>query len=384
MRYRYSAGADGKPVKKAAIYTRDEHGINLDDIDGEAVGVVQRLKDSGYESYIVGGAVRDLILGKKPKDFDIASEASPAQIRRLFRNSRIIGRRFKLVHVYFGPRIYEVSTFRSLTDGINGNTYGTIEEDVQRRDFTMNALFYDPAQQVVIDYVGGMKDIRAKRVKAIFPIATIFTDDPVRMIRAVKYSAATGFSIPLLLKWKIKAQSHLLSSISSSRLTEEIFKIIRSPYAAGIAEALDDVGLYAYLQPGAAAQMKANSLFRNRYLQSLAALNGEKFKNRPGEALGALVNDYLEDTADLTLGISESYKAAYSIARNFILPMTPPRFELEHAVRRFFSSRGMHVMKSLTLDRGGGKPKAEEGSAAAESKPRRRRPRRKPKGKTGQ
>ena len=174
MRYRYSTGKNGKLVKKALVYTRDEHGINFDDVDGEAVGVVKRLKDGGYESYIVGGAVRDLILGKKPKDFDIVSEANPVQIRRMFRNSRVIGRRFKLVHVYFGPRIYEVSTFRSLRDGLTGNTFGTIEEDVLRRDFTMNALFYDPGQQIVVDYVGGMKDIRAKRVKAIIPLATIF------------------------------------------------------------------------------------------------------------------------------------------------------------------------------------------------------------------
>jgi len=382
MRYRYSTGKDGRPVKKAVVYTDDEHGINFADVDGEAVGVVQRLKNAGYESYVVGGAVRDLILGKKPKDFDIASEASPVQIRRLFRNSRIIGRRFKLVHVYFGPRIYEVSTFRSLRDGLTGNTFGTIEEDVQRRDFTMNALFYDPGQRVVVDYVGGMKDIWAKRVKPIIPLATIFRDDPVRMIRAVKYAAATGFSLPLSLKWKIKSQSALLSTISPSRLTEEIFKIVNSSYVAGIVEALDDNGLYAFLQPDAAKLMKANSLFRSRYLQSLAALNAEGFKNRPGEKLGALVNDYLEDITDLKLGTSENYKATYAAARSFVLPMNPPRFELENAVRRFFGSRGVQLKKTFMMDRpGSGKPPSAQDGAKAhsgEAGPRRRRRKRSP------
>ena len=386
MRYRYSAGKNGKPVKKAAVYTRDEHGINPADVDGEAVGVVARLKDAGYESYVVGGAVRDLILGKKPKDFDIASEASPTQIRRLFRNSRIIGRRFKLVHVYFGPRIYEVSTFRSLKDGLTGNTFGTIEEDVLRRDFTMNALFYDPAAQVVVDYVGGMKDIRAKTVKAIIPVATIFADDPVRMIRAVKYAAATGFSLPFALRWKIRSQSPLLASVSPSRLTEEILKIVTSPSAAAIVAALDAIGLYAYLQPDAAKLMRSNALFRRRYLASLEALSSDAFKNRPGERLGALINDFMEDTADLTLGTNESYKAAYAAARSFVLPMNPPRFDLEQAVRRFFSARGIQVRKSFLAERGGGAAKlaAGEGAGVAgDGKGRRKRRRRKPGTKPG-
>jgi poly(A) polymerase len=296
MRFRYSAEENGKLIKKAVVYTKDEHGINFEDVDKEAINIVQRLKDSGYESYIVGGAVRDLILKKKPKDFDIASEANPSRIKKIFRNSRIIGRRFKLVHVYFGPRIFEVATFRSLKDGLSSNTFGTISDDVLRRDFTMNALFYDPAEQLVVDYVGGMKDIRAKQVRPIISLSTIFKDDPVRMIRAVKYSTATGFTLSLPLRLKIKAQSPLLASISPSRLTEEIFKIIYSPQAARIVEALDDRGLYVWLQPKAAKLMKENLLFRSRYLRSMTA--AQTNKNLPGETLGALINDYLEDIAD--------------------------------------------------------------------------------------
>ena len=393
MRYRYSTEENGKLVKRAVVYTRDEHGINYDDVDSEAVGIVKRLKDCGYETYIVGGAVRDLILKKKPKDFDIVSEANPAKIKKIFRNSRIIGRRFKLVHVYFGPRIFEVSTFRSLKDGLTSNTFGSIKDDVLRRDFTMNALFYDPGQQTVVDYIGGLKDIRAKRVRPIIPLATIFKDDPVRMIRAVKYGAAAGFTLPLTLKWKIKSQSPLLTSVSPSRLTEEIFKIIHSPYAAKIVEALDDMGLYSYLQPKASGLMRENPQFRRRYLRSMAALNDStgNFKNLPGEALGALINDYLEDTTDWERGISENYKACFSAARNFVLPMNPPRFELGYAVRRFFSAHGITIKKSHVIDisaRGnnGQLPARENAEGRAEGAPprrKRRRRRRKPAEKKG-
>ncbi|MCL1993375.1 MAG: polynucleotide adenylyltransferase PcnB [Spirochaetes bacterium] len=338
MRIRYSAGKNGQAVKRALVYTHDEHKINFSDVDAEAVGIIKRLKDSGFDTYIVGGAVRDLILGKKPKDFDIASEANPARIKKIFRNSRIIGRRFRLVHIYFEKRIFEVSTFRSLKHGSTGNNFGSIEEDVLRRDFTMNALFYDPLEQVVIDYVGGMKDIMEKKLMPIIPIPEIFKDDPVRMIRAVKYAAATGFAIPLRLKWKIKKESSLLAGVSASRLTEEIFKIINSPHAAAIVEDLDRFGLYCYLQPGAAKLMKENPDFRRRYMASLSSIKGE--------VLGSLVNDYLEDVVDFDLGAAESYKTVLAAARSFVMPMSPPRFQLEQAVRNFFLARGFIVKKS--------------------------------------
>jgi poly(A) polymerase len=345
LRFRYSE-ENGRLVKKADVYTVKEHGISIDDVDKEAINIVLRLKEAGYDSYIVGGAVRDLLLKKKPKDFDIVSEATPVRIKKIFRNSRIIGRRFKLVHVYFGPRIFEVSTFRSLKDGLTSNTFGSINEDVLRRDFTMNALFYDPGQQIVVDYVGGIKDIRAKQVKPIIPLSKIFMDDPVRMIRAVKYGAATGFALPLPLKWKIKKQSYLLSTVSPSRLTEEIFKIIHSEHAARIVESLDSMGLYAFLQPESARLMGESASFRGRYLRSLASLNKPGFKNLPGEALGTLINDYLEDITDWERGIIENYKACYSAARNFVLPMNPPRYEIDYAVRRFFSAHGKTIKKS--------------------------------------
>jgi poly(A) polymerase len=367
MRYRYSAGEDGQLKKKAIIYTRDEHGINFADVDIEAVNIVRRLKNAGYDTYIVGGAVRDLILGKKPKDFDIVSSASPAKIKRIFRNARIIGRRFRLVHIYFGPRIFEVATFRSLKDGNTSNTFGVIDEDVFRRDFTMNALFYDPEQQIVVDYTGGMEDIKKRLVKPVIPLAEIFTDDPVRMIRAVKYAAAADFSLPFNVRQKIKSQSHLLSSISPSRLTEEIFKIVNSQRAAAIVDLLDKTGLYIYLQPQAARLMRKNASFRERYLQTMSGLSGaEKYR---GQAIGSLFYDYLENTGSWESGVIENYKEIFQMVRSFILPMNPPRFELEHSLRKFLSDHGITIKRThpKPVHEGADKP-------AAKRKRRRRKP----------
>ncbi|GHU65780.1 polynucleotide adenylyltransferase [Spirochaetia bacterium] len=396
MRFRYSAEKNGKPVKIAEVYTQNEHGINFSDVDSEAVYVTERLRANGFETYIVGGAVRDLILGKKPKDFDIVSSASPAKIKKIFRNARIIGHRFRLVHVYFGPKIFEVSTFRSLKDGPTSNTFGTIEEDVQRRDFTLNALFYDPLKQIVVDYVGGMKDIKAKKIKPIIPLAHIFTDDPVRMIRAVKYGASTGFTLPFSLKWKIRKQSSLLEGISASRLTEEIFKIIHSSQAAAIIASLDSMGLYRYLQPEAARLFKIQTGFRDQYLKTMSTLNQADFKNLPGEALVSLVRDYLEENADwngeedgqAVNPPSERYKEAFALARQFVLPMNPPRMELDHGIRLLFAEHGVTIKKSRFTEKQGRRGPETPASDPAESagdipppgepKKRRRRKRRKP------
>jgi poly(A) polymerase len=361
LRIRYSAEENGKPVKKAIVYTQNEHGINFSDVDSEAVYITERLQANGYETYIVGGAVRDLILGKKPKDFDIVSAANPSRIKKIFRNARIIGHRFRLVHVYFGPKIFEVSTFRSIKDGPTGNIFGAIEEDVLRRDYTLNALFYDPLKQIVVDYVGGMKDIRERRMRPIIPLSYIFTDDPVRMIRAVKYSATTGFKLPLSLKWSIKKHAALLLGVSPSRLTEEIFKILHSSQAAAIVENLDLFNLYQYLQPQASELFKTRNGFKPRYLATMNTLNQENFKNLPGEALAGLVRDYLEDEVDWNgdeseqpaAPPSERYKEAFITARKFVLPMNPPRMELDHAIRLLFAEHGVIVKKIRFPERPG-------------------------------
>jgi len=352
LRFRYSTAENGKHVKKAAVYTQDEHGINFSDVDSQAVYITERLQANGFETYIVGGAVRDLILKKKPKDFDIVTAANPARIKKIFRNARIIGRRFRLVHVYFGPKIFEISTFRSMKDGPTSNTFGTIEEDVRRRDFSLNALFYDPVTRVVVDYVGGIKDIRKRKIRAIIAVEQIFADDPVRMIRAVKYAAATGFRLPVSLKWRIKNHSGLLADVSPSRLTEEIFKIIHSPYAPEIVKALDAMNIYRYLQPRAAELFRTVPDFKARYFKTMETLAGENHKNLPGQAVSALVRDYLEDVVDWDgsregkLSSVELYKNAFSAARKFVLPMNPPKVELDMALKLLFAEHGLQVKKA--------------------------------------
>jgi poly(A) polymerase len=258
---RYATDSRGRPVQKAVIYTKNEHSISLDTIDDDAIYVIRRLRETGFDAYLVGGAVRDLIIGKKPKDFDIVTDATPSRIKKIFRNSRIIGKRFRLVHVIFGQKIFEVSTFRSIVDGSVGNAFGTMDEDVQRRDFSLNALYYDPIREQVIDYVNGVKDIRKGIVRPVIPLDRIFVEDPVRMLRAVKYGATTGCRLPWSLKRKIRKSSNLLSPVSPSRLTEELMKIINSGHSYEIVSGAMDTDLYVYLQPAATNMMLEDRKF---------------------------------------------------------------------------------------------------------------------------
>ena len=195
MLTRYKQTENGKRKKLANVYIAEDHGIKRNQLDREALAVTGRLQRAGFDAYVVGGAVRDLLIGKRPKDFDVVTNAPPRRIRRIFRNSRIIGKRFQLVHVFFGETIVEVSTFRTGTQTSEETIFGTMEEDVRRRDFTMNALYYDPEKEHIIDYVGGVDDIRARRVRALVPVEASFLEDPVRMIRALRYAATTGFTL---------------------------------------------------------------------------------------------------------------------------------------------------------------------------------------------
>ena len=261
MLIRYGTDGNGKLIKKANVYTSQEHLISNTNIDPDALQIIHRLRDAGFTAYIVGGAVRDLIVGNKPKDFDIVTDATPSRIKRIFRNSRIIGRRFRLVHVVFGSKIFEVSTFRSNAEGSVGNEFGTIDEDVLRRDFSINALYYDPVNCQVIDYVGGMRDIKKHILRPVIPLDRIFIEDPVRMLRAIKYSATTHAKIPFSLRHKIISSAVLLSQISPSRLTEELLKIINSTSAYEIIKEALDTDLYIYLQPAATALIYENKNF---------------------------------------------------------------------------------------------------------------------------
>jgi len=344
---RYGAGKDGGLKKKALVWVRDEHGIQRQSVSGEALRIIDRLKSSGHAAYIVGGAVRDLLIGRRPKDFDIVTDATPGRIKKLFWNSRIIGRRFRLVHVFFDDRIYEVATFRSLKEASVGNDYGDMDDDVQRRDFTMNALYYDPKDETVVDYVGGLKDIRKGVLRALIPPDRIFKEDPVRMIRAAKYAASTGFRIPFALKRRIRAESGLLAGASTSRLAEELSKILSSGKARAIFERLIDLRLLPRMRPEAASRC-AQAGAREAFLGSLSRLDGEvakKDEQPPGLKLSFFLETLIADRVDWSLDPSESYPAALQAARDALCPMNLPRVETECAVRFVFRRRGIAILQ---------------------------------------
>ncbi|MBQ7619063.1 MAG: polynucleotide adenylyltransferase PcnB [Treponema sp.] len=374
MLYRYGKDKNGRPVKKAIVYTKEEHKIPLNKIDLDAIGVIRRLKDAGFSAYIVGGAVRDLILGNTPKDFDITTDATPSKIKRIFRNSRIIGRRFRLVHVFFGPKIFEVSTFRSTAEGSIGNDFGSMDEDVMRRDFTLNALYYDPLQEQVIDYVGGVRDIRKGALKPVIPLDRIFVEDPVRMLRAVKYSATTGCKMSWTLRHKIRKSASLLSPVSPSRLTEEMLKIINSGHAYDIVSEALDTDLYMALQPSATEFMFSDKKFEKSYMQNLKrldALNVVEKDARLGKKLAYLIKDFILTLTDWKREIEkkssagELYIKTWDQCRHFVLPMNPQRTELEYAIRSVLREIGVNIR----IPKNDGQGDAEGGS----KRPRRRR-----------
>ena len=232
---------------KATIIPEDDHPIRPGQLDREALKVLYRLRDAGYAGYLVGGGVRDLYLGKRPKDFDISTNARPGQIRRLFRNSRTIGRRFRLVQVFFrGNKIIEVSTLRSQSepDGEGedteilpaNNTYGTLEEDAFRRDLTINSLFYEIEDNTIIDYVGGVDDLRNGIVRIVGDPDLRITRDPVRLLRAIRHSARTGFTIDEASYQAIVAHREKLLLCPPSRIRDEIIKDLVSGYSRPWAE----------------------------------------------------------------------------------------------------------------------------------------------------
>ncbi len=237
-----------------------EHPIARRSISPNALRILDRLHKAGYSAYLVGGCVRDLLLDLSPKDFDIATDAHPQQIRELFRNCRLIGRRFRLAHIYFGSEILEVSTFRrqprqtSETHSEQGsvvcdNEYGTIDDDVWRRDFTINALFYDVQASSVVDYTGGMEDIQQRRLRLIGEPQLRYHEDPVRMLRAVRFAAKLDFHIEPRATACISQLAHLLQEISPSRLFEEFQKLFLYGHGWETFEQLRHYGLFYFLFP---------------------------------------------------------------------------------------------------------------------------------------
>jgi len=234
------------------------HRIDPHLLSKNAVKVTHTLQQAGYEAFIVGGAVRDLVLGIGPKDFDVATNATPDQVQRLFRKARLIGRRFQIVHVtFFGkahPEIIEVSTFRALLDNagdhvaesgriLRDNVWGSQGEDAARRDFTINAMYYDPSTETVLDYHGGMSDMQKKTLRMIGDPAKRYREDPIRMLRAIRFAAKTGFTLDSATAAPITELSALIHDVPAARLFDEILKLLMSGYSWAAIQGLREAGL---------------------------------------------------------------------------------------------------------------------------------------------
>ena len=249
----------GRPKRDPRIYGPDQHPVRRDQLSHAARTVVRKLQDEGFKAYIVGGAVRDLLLELTPKDFDLATNATPEQVKPLFRRAFIIGRRFRLVHVHVGNEVIEVSTFRAAQTGddatdehgrlLSDNVYGTQAEDAVRRDFTANALYFDPADETVWDFVGGVTDVRARRLKLIGPPVTRYREDPVRMLRAVRLAAKLGLAIDAKSAEPISRLAPLMSNVPPARLFDEMQKLLLSGHSTETLRSLREHGLSHGLLP---------------------------------------------------------------------------------------------------------------------------------------
>lgn len=247
------------------MYARQEHCISRRNIDPDALKVLYRLSDSGYTAYLVGGGVRDLLLGRTPKDFDVGTSALPNEVKRVFRNCFLIGRRFRLAHIRFGTKVIETATFRQNSQTVGeiiehasegpqeDNTFGTPETDAYRRDFTVNGLFYDIKDYTVIDWVGGMKDLEQKVIRAIGNPAVRFQEDPVRMMRAIKFSSRLGFTIEKRTAAAMKKYHSCILTAALPRVCEEVFRLFPYGHSAEAFRQMYEYGLLGDLVPELAA-----------------------------------------------------------------------------------------------------------------------------------
>lgn len=252
---------DARTVGLRQVIPASEHGIDQRDISPNAITLMKRLNQLSFAGYLVGGGVRDLLLGGSPKDFDVATDATPEQVKSCFRNARIIGRRFKIVHVRYGREIIEVTTFRGQAadssqqvasdEGqlLRDNVYGDLESDALRRDFTVNALYYSAADGCIYDFAGGVQDISERQIRMIGDPVTRYKEDPVRLLRAVRFAAKLGFSIEQNTAAPIAEQAQLLANIPPARLFEEVLKLFLGGSATATFKQLRDYGLFKVLFP---------------------------------------------------------------------------------------------------------------------------------------
>lgn len=350
MIVRYGKDGKGKTRKIALIYTKDEHNLEKNKIDSEALFICDKLRHAGYKSYIVGGAVRDLLLGKNPKDFDIVTDARPSAIRKLFRHSRIIGRRFRLVHVCLGKNIYEVSTFRSGNNGAaDNNSFGTMAEDVWRRDFTINSLYYCTREEQIIDFTGGYRDLKKKLVKPVIPLKTIFLEDPFRIIRAVKYSVMIEGDLPFILKMRIKRHAKELIYCSPSRLTEEVIKILKTDYSAEILRRLALLGILKLVLPGV-YEIQKNSYFYERISEfDMKKREGAVDTDNIPSLLKPLIEDFIVRVLGFEIEESFTIKEIVEDVKSYLRPITPPNRDVSDAVKQIIKKNKIKVKPSISF-----------------------------------
>jgi poly(A) polymerase len=290
------ATAAAAPAAALRTIARDAHCISRKDISPNALRVLYRLREAGFGAYLVGGAVRDLLVGGHPKDFDVATSATPEEVRQLFRNCRLIGRRFRLAHVVFGREIIEVATFRANVDDGSGdrelheggrllrdNVFGSIEDDAVRRDFTANALYYAIEDFSVRDYTGGFEDVSNRVLRLIGDPEQRYREDPVRMLRAVRLAAKLGFHIETATAAPIAPLAGLLREAAPARLFEECLKLFLSGHAVESFLGLERHGLLAALLPETASALKSNrsGALRNMLLEGLRGTDARVAAGEP-------------------------------------------------------------------------------------------------------
>ena len=285
-----------RPRSTPEVLGPRQHSLQRGQFSRNAVNVVERLQKAGYQAYLVGGCVRDLLIGVQPKDFDVATSATPEQVRAEFRNARVIGRRFKLAHVHFGREIIEVATFRSNHPQgdddedshlaarhesgriLRDNVYGTQESDAQRRDFTINALYFDVSGERVLDYAHGVHDIRNRLIRLIGDPEQRYLEDPVRMLRAVRFAAKLDFDIEPHSAAPIRRLAPMLRDIPAARLFDEVLKLFLSGYAEYTFELLVEYDLFAPLFPASAKALEQNPEYAGKLIRQALANTDERIE----------------------------------------------------------------------------------------------------------
>ncbi len=354
------------------VYSRSEHNVSRAQISDNALKVLYRLKKAGFEAYLVGGCVRDLLLGREPKDFDVVTNARPEQVKATFRNCRLIGRRFRLAHVYFGREIIEVATFRGSEadegdlqrvheDGrlLRDNVFGTIEEDVWRRDFTVNSLYYNIRDFSIVDYTGGMQDHADAVLKLIGDPQVRYREDPVRMLRAVRFAVKLGFKISPETEQPIHELAHLLQGIPAARLFDEVLKLFLAGKGLETFEMLRHYGLFGILFPATEQSLSKEEnefprLFVARALENSDQRIAQNKSVTPYFLLSAFLWEPLQDRYQMKLQQGLDDIAAWQQAANEILS---EQVSVVSIPKRFTQAmRDVWFLQSRFSRRTGGRP----------------------------